>query len=265
MLADIRSLLKNHPNVTHVEFWDDNFFVHLKRAKDIAEGIRRLDPRITWSVLGTHVHDVTRMDDDYLACLKRSGLKEVLTGVESGSQRIIEVIKKNFKMEELFLSNKRLANFGIRPTYSFISGIPGERDEDIKATIDTMFRLKEENPNILVGNIKPFICYPGTALYERAMKLGFKSPESLEGWSKFVWGNYFSLNIPWMPLRRKRTLAWLYYYTVLMNPEYMFIHSKIFTVIAKILRPVAEWRVRKMCFRFPVEAWVMNLVQSLVL
>jgi len=265
ILEDIKRIRESYPDVEHFEFWDDNFFVNLKRAREIAESIKQLRPSISWLVLGAHIHDISRMDDDYLACLRDSNLKGLLMGVESGSQRIIDLIQKNFTIEELFSANRRLGNYGIPSTYSFVSGIPGEDDEDIKKTIEAMFRLKKDNPIVTIGNVKPFICYPGTALYEKMTKLGFNPPQRLDDWSEYVWGNYINLEIPWVSHKRKRFLLWLYYYTILMNPGYMFIHSKIFTFITFLLRPIAEWRVKRFCFRFPLEAWFVYMVQRFIL
>ena len=265
VLDDIRRIQREYPDVAHFEFWDDDFFVNLKRAREIADGIKQLDPPITWSVLGAHVRELTLMDDAYLATLRDSRLKGVIVGVESGSQKVIDIIQKNFKLEELFVANQRLGRFHIVPTYSFMSGIPEEDDEDIKKSVEAMFRLKKDNPDAVVGNIKPFVCYPGTALHEKMKKQGFRPPEQLEGWTNYVWGNYLNLKVPWVSSRRRRFLCWLYYYTVLMNPSYIFIRSKFFTFIASMLRPIAEWRVKKFCFRFPIEARLMYLAQRFIL
>jgi radical SAM superfamily enzyme YgiQ (UPF0313 family) len=265
VLEDIEFFRKKYSNIEHFEFWDDDFFVDIKRAKEIAERIKQLSPRVSWSVLGLHMRDASRMDNSYLACLRDSNLKEVLIGVESGSQRILDVIQKNFTVEEIFKTNKRLGEYGIRPTYSFISGIPGEEDKDIKKTVEVMFKLKKDNPNIILGNIKPLICYPGTKFYDGMVSRGFNPPSYLEGWSEYVWSNYMDLDMPWVSSRRRRFLCWLYYYTILMNPFYMFIRSRMFTAVALILRPIAEWRVRSLCFCFPVEAWFMYLIQRFIL
>jgi radical SAM superfamily enzyme YgiQ (UPF0313 family) len=265
VLGDIRRIQKEYPQVAHFEFWDDDFFVNLKRARAIADGIRQLDPPITWSVLGAHVREVTLMNDEYLEALRGSGLKGVIVGVESGSQKMIDVIQKNFKLDELFAVNRRLYAYHIVPTYSFVSGIPGEDDEDIRQTIGVMFRLKKENPEAVVGNIKPFVCYPGTVLYEKMVQQGFKPPSRLEDWIHYVWGNYIHLDIPWVPRSRRYFLGWLYYYTVLMNPNYIFVRSRLFSFFAHMLCPLAEWRVKNFCFRFPVEAWVMYLIQRFIL
>ncbi|MFH0984001.1 MAG: radical SAM protein [Candidatus Omnitrophota bacterium] len=265
VMEDIRRIQSEHPDVAHFEFWDDDFFVNLARAKKIAEGITKLDLPITWSVLGAHVREVTLMDEAYLAVLKESRLKGLIVGVEAGSQKMIDIIQKNFKLDELFAINRKLYDFHITPTYSFISGIPGEDDEDIKKSIEVMFRLKRENPEAVVGNIKPFVCYPGTALYAKMTEQGFRPPQKLEDWIDYVWGNYMNLDVPWVSKERRRFLSWLYYYTVLMNPTYIFIRSRMFTVIARLLKPLAEWRVKNFCMKFPVEAQLMYLAQRFVL
>ena len=102
-------------------------------------------------------------------------------------------------------------------------------------------------------------------VYEKAIKLGFKPPKSLDEWSRFVWGNYMNMDIPWMSRQRKWFLCCLYYYTVLMNPDYMFIRSRVFTLVSSFLRPIAEWRVKNFKFNFPLEAWMMFLIQRFFL
>ncbi len=264
-LDDIHRILAEFPDIRHLQFWDDSFFTHLKRARRIAEGLAEVSPAITWSALGTHVREVHRMDDDYLTCLQKSGCKEMLIGVESGSEKILEIIKKDFHLDELFAANRKLRNFGITPTYTFISGVPGEDDTDLRKSIEVMFKLKEDNPDIILGNVKPLICYPGTAVYGRALELGFEPPESLERWGDYTWGNYTQMAYPWVTPARKRLLNHLYFYTVLMNPEYMFIRSKLFTFIARMLLPLATWRVKNLRFALPIESWGMNLIRKVAM
>ncbi len=266
VLEDIERLTTHHPIIEHVQFWDDNFFAHLGRARQIAQGIaRRYTGRLTWSVLGAHVRELTRMDDAYLEDLRASGLKEVVIGVESGSQKVLERIRKNFLIEELLMVNRRLARFAIRPTYSFLSGVPGETHEDVEKTVEVMFKLKSENDSIHVGTVKPFIPYPGTELYQRALELGFRPPAMLEEWGGFVWSNYLKLKIPWVSKRQRRFLACLYYYSVLINPEYLFIRSSLFSFGARLLRPIALWRLKRLEFRLPLLAWIMHWVRRAIL
>jgi len=223
-----------------------------------------LGDSFTWSVLGAHIQDILRMKEGDLALFKGSGLQSVAVGVESGSQRILDMVGKSFTVEQIFEANRRLGQHGICPTYSFLSGIPGETWEDIRSTVDLMFRLKRDNPRIVVGNIKPFLCYPGTQLHDKALTLGWKSPQRLEDWSDYVWTNYLNLGIPWLSPKEKRLRTWLYYYTVLMNPRYMFIRSRLFTWTATLLRPFAEWRVKHLYLGFPLAAWLLYQIQRIL-
>jgi radical SAM superfamily enzyme YgiQ (UPF0313 family) len=264
VVNDIKHLRTQFPRVGHIQFWDDNFFVNLSRAREIAERLKQLDPAVTWWVVGAHITDIAKMDDEYLACLRDSGLRELFIGVESGSQKILDIIHKKLTLDNLFINNTRLADFGMRPTYSFLSAIPGEEEEDIQKTIEVMFRLKRENPGIVLGNLKPFICFPGTPLFDKAVELGFKPPEKLEEWAKFEWWNYFKRDLPWLSDKRKKLLLQLYYYTVLMNPEYYLINSKFFTFVVSLLRPIAEMRVKNFWFHFPLEARLMHLTRRMI-
>ena len=261
-VSDIRCIRELCPELKHIALWDDAFFPDLTRAQLIAEGIAKITPRLSWSVLGAHVRDVERMSDGYLRDLKDSGLTDVVVGVESGSPPIIKTLRKNFQIDQLLDANSRLGKSGIRPTYTFMSGIPGETDDDIRKTVNVMFRLKQDNPDAVLGNVKPFVPYPGTGFYDMALAGGFKPPERLEGWSRFVWGNYANINIPWTSKKRRAWLNCLYFYTVALNPQYLFINSRLFSLLAWITLPITRWRVRHLCFRFPFAARIMALAEK---
>ena len=74
--------------------------------------------------------------------------------------------------------------------------------EDLKKTIDLFFKLKKDNKNIIMGNIKPIISYPGTEFFDIALRKGLKIPKNLEEWSKSMYGNFENTNIPWMTKKR---------------------------------------------------------------
>lgn len=261
---EIRRVRGDHPEIAHIQFWDDNFFASLDRARQIAEDIGSLDTHVTWSVLGAHVRELIRMDEEYLDCLQSSGCKEMVVGIESGSQRIVDRIRKKFLLDELLVVNRRLGKYGIIPTYSFMSGFPEEEDEDIQKTVALMFRLKTENPQIVLGNIKPLICYPGTTLYNEALEQGFQPPAYLGAWSRFTWTNYPDIDIPWVDKKRRRQLMWMYYYTVLINPYYLFIRSRAFSLFVLFVRPFAQYRVKKNFLRVPLLAWCLHKLQRLL-
>ena len=252
VLEDFEYLIERF-KVGHIYINDDNFFVNLGRVKDIAQGILDRKLGISWDVLGAHAQTTARMDNDYIKLLDKSRCTGLLIGAESGSPRILELIKKNITVQMLIDSNKKFIGTGIIPTYTFVSGYPTETKEELQMSVNLLFRLWEDNKNIIPGNVKPFIPYPGTPLYNMAVKYGFNPPESVEGWANITWDNYLNIKTPWLTKKDKSMRINLYYATVLMNPEYMFIRNKIFKLGTTILGPLMKSRVRNLNFTFPIE------------
>ncbi len=252
VLDDLEYLI-NKFKVGYVYINDDNFFVNLLRVKDIAQGIldRKLD--LKWGVLGAHAATTVRMTDDLVKLLDKSRLDSILTGAESGSPRILQLVKKNITTQTLIDANKKFIGTGIVPTYSFISGYPTETNEDLKMTVSLMFRLWKDNKNIVPGNIKPFIPYPGTPLYDMAVQYGFEAPKSIEEWAGVTWDNYIKIKIPWLTDSEKKLRVNLYYATVFMNPDYNFVQNKLFNIASTLMSPLIKYRVRNLNFHFPIE------------
>ena len=261
---EVIELARRH-RLDHVQFLDDNFFVHRPRVLEIGRALAASGLGLRWSVLGGHVKNLVKWSVDELHEMHGCGLREVLIGAESGSQRILDAIEKDYRLDELFTVNRRLAEAGVQPTYSFMSGLPGETEDELRETIQAMFRLKREHPDAIMGNIKPFLPYPGTALYEESIRRGFDPPTRLEDWAGFASYNYGRLRIRWLSLPERLRRIWLYYATVLMSPEYLFVRSPVFRLVARIASPAMRRDVERFDFGRAFMPRLMRFVQSHVL
>ena len=108
----------------------------------------------------------------------------VYFGIESGSSRILELIRKRITPEMVLKLNLRLRKEGIIPHYSFMAGFPTETREDIEKTIRLMGQLKQENPQAVIWKINTYTPFPGTDLFDLAVQNGFRPPRLLEEWSR---------------------------------------------------------------------------------
>ena len=124
-------------------------------------------------------------------------------------------------------------------------------------------RLKEDNPNIMYGLIHPFVPYPGTELYQYAVENGFQIPQKLEGWASYSWDKYTHIELPWLSRERRKMLENLYFSTVLLNPNYLFINQKWFSFLARLFLPITKFRIRKLNFHFPIEQKTIKLYKKL--
>ena len=88
--------------------------------------------------------DVIRKTDEELRELKEHGLKMVYIGAESGSQKILDKVKKGETREELIEGVQRLEKAGIKTSVTFISGLAGPEDWEEHA-IETGKMIAEMN------------------------------------------------------------------------------------------------------------------------
>ncbi len=78
-------------------FTDDHFFIDMERAYQVLEGIVRADLNISISKLQIRTDAICRLDKEFLHLLVSAGVKRFSVGVESGSQRVLDLMKKEFR------------------------------------------------------------------------------------------------------------------------------------------------------------------------
>ena len=243
VLERIRDLRGRYGHVRHLSLVDDNYFVDTRRVRAIAEGLVRAGSPLTYQVQGAHTGQIHRMDDEDLALLARSGCVRLDMGVETGSTRILEQMNKKIHPDQVREINRRLSRAGIRPWYNFMAGFPGETDEDMGKTRALIFDLIRENPRCLVSPVYPLSPYPGTELFERAVKLGFEAPKTLEGWKDYHVAND---RLPWLDRRGRDTIAAMYFLSIFVDGKLEVYDTKpLYRWLARLYRPIARFRLKR--------------------
>ena len=156
------------PQVKEFFFDDDTFTDNLPRAESIARELGKLG--VTWSCNAKA--NVPRAS---LKVLRDNGLRLLLVGYESGNQQILHNIKKGMLVDVARRFSKDCHELGITVHGTFILGLPGETRETIEETIRF---ATEINPHtIQVSLAAP---YPGTFLYDQAVREGWLDAEHAE-------------------------------------------------------------------------------------
>ena len=185
-----------------LRFWDENFFVGIKRAKAVIDGILERDLVIPWetTVRADYLGE-GRIDDEFLEKLKQSGCYLLSFGAESGSPRILEKIKKGITPDQVINSAKMCLKHSIIPQYSFMVGLPGEKKEDMMMTVDLIDKLAKLSDKVQILGPQAFRPYPGSPLYEECVASGWQAPKSVGEWAELVDNqlNYLAVkNFPWV-------------------------------------------------------------------
>ncbi len=167
-------LLKNKYGVKEIEFLDDTFTLNKKRAEKICELLIKEKLNISWSCSSR----VDTIDESLIEKLKGAGCHTIYVGVESGSQKILNIIGKGITLSQIEKTINLIKKVNLNTIGSFIIGIPGETVKTIKKTIDFAKKL---NPSFVQFSI----CtpYPGTKLFEIAKEKGWLLTKD---WSKYT-------------------------------------------------------------------------------
>ncbi|MFA5351025.1 MAG: radical SAM protein [Candidatus Omnitrophota bacterium] len=120
-------------------FLDNEINVNQKYALNLCNSIINKGLKIQWS-------DCARADfttKDILSKMKESGCIRLIFGIETGSRKLLEYVKKGVSLEQLESAIRWANELGIWTGIEIICGLPHESDQDIRETTDFLKRNKD--------------------------------------------------------------------------------------------------------------------------
>lgn len=145
------------------QFYDDIFTTNRQRVLELCEGFVKADLKIKW-MCWTRTNLVDR---ELLMTMKNAGCYLIFFGCESGSQEMLDRIKKGLTVEQNYKGIELVRECGLNAFSSFMIGLPGETREQSIQTID--FAVKSKLNYALFYMMEP---YPGTEMWGDAVKNG---------------------------------------------------------------------------------------------
>ena len=135
-----------------------HFTLNKKRTIGFCEGLLQRGHQIDWICESR----VDQFDDpEYMNLMARSGCKALYIGVETGSPRMLELLRKGERVDQFVRAFDLAKKSGIKTYASFVVGVPGETEEDLRLTDELIQRIQPDfcSKNVYVG-------LPGSELYE---------------------------------------------------------------------------------------------------
>jgi len=169
-----------------IQIYDDECLTFRKRDEQIV----RLFPEYGIEAWRCFLRaDYCLRNKDLVRLAAKNGLKEVLIGIESGSERILRIIEKGTTPEMNLEAIKFLHSLKVSVKASMIISLPGESPETLR---ETWKWLKKAEPYIETFDFTIFIPMPGSKIY--------RSPDKYD--------IYFEKDVCYVPYKGYGTEAW---------------------------------------------------------
>lgn len=156
-VAEEMLFLKREYRPDHLWFADDIFALSARWTREFASAVEMLGAQVPFKMQSR----CDLMTRDTVSALKRAGCREVWMGAESGSQRILDAMDKDIRVDQIYTARENLARHGIRTGFFLQFGYRGECWEDIEATLQMVREARPDDVGISVS-----YPLPGTKFYQ---------------------------------------------------------------------------------------------------
>jgi anaerobic magnesium-protoporphyrin IX monomethyl ester cyclase len=147
-----------------VYFVDDHFLLQPKRIEAICKGINDAEVNIQWGCEGR----VDSTAQHLFPAMAKAHCRTLMFGIESGSQKVLDRLKKDQTLEQVESAVDNAKEAGIEIVHGFfVVGSPDETVEDMRATFDFASRLKLDT-----FGFNRLCVYRGTPLWKEYVARG---------------------------------------------------------------------------------------------
>lgn len=152
--------LINQFGIKEIGFKDSEFTLNQKNVEDFCDLLIEKKYNLEWGCNGR----VNHMNYALLNKMKKAGCTAITYGIESGDQKILDIMKKQIIIQQVTNAVRMTKKVGIKTIGNFMIGNPGDTKESIIKTIEFAKELKLDYAYF--GFTTPF---PGTELREQAL------------------------------------------------------------------------------------------------
>lgn len=170
MVEDIRTI-RDRFGLLYFSIRDDTFTADRERVRAFCQMLLDEKVFILWNCQSR----VNFVDEEMLLWMKRAGCECVQFGIESGSPRVLDTLGKRITPAQIRTAAESVRRAGINLSVYLITGVPGEEEEDLRATVKLIEEIRPHD-----GQVAPLAYYPGTELFDTAVRNGIVSADLFE-------------------------------------------------------------------------------------
>jgi len=187
-------VLINDYGAREIIFRDETFTVDKKHIRDLCQEMIRLGlhKKVAWSCT-TRVDCVT---PELLKLMKKAGCWEIHYGVESGSQRLLDMISKGITLQQVRDAVQWTNEAGVEVKGFFMLALPTETVEESRQTIDFAKSL-----NMGWAQFTLTVPFPGTPMFDQAKQSGRFLDKKWENYQ--TWAGWAGIEPVYVPKDRQ--------------------------------------------------------------
>ena len=165
VVAEFEYIAENFPDVKEIVIEDDTFTTKKQRVLDICNLLieKGLNKRFKW-LCNARVN----LDLETMKVMKKAGCHLIIPGIESGSQQILNNIKKGTRLDQIHQYVKDAKKAGLMVHACYMVGNKGETKETMEETFQLALKLNTDT-----AQFYPLLPFPGTEAYAWAKSSGY--------------------------------------------------------------------------------------------
>lgn len=172
VVSEMEYIIEHFPRAKSIFFEDDTLTVNKRRCKELSMLIMKRGVKIAWTA-----NSRIGLDYETMKLMRKAGCRSLCVGFESGSQRILDNMKKKTNPEEMFRFMEDARRAGILIHGCFMAGLPGETRETLRETLELAKKLSPDT-----AQFYPVMVYPGTEAYAWYMEKGLIKTKNFKEW-----------------------------------------------------------------------------------
>jgi anaerobic magnesium-protoporphyrin IX monomethyl ester cyclase len=208
-IVDELEFLHKTYGVTSFTFCDDAFTVEPTITEELCRLIIKRKLNIKWNC-GTRVDMLTK---ELLTTMRDAGCVSVWSGVESGSQEVLDAMHKGITTEQTMRVFGWIRELGLKPAPNVILGFPGETKESAWKTIKFVEKI---SPNE-VGFYNIATPFPGTPLYDSVKKNGWLRVTDFDKYDTVT----PIFETPWLSMKELKKIREQAFHHFYLRPTYI--------------------------------------------
>lgn len=174
VINEIDHLVENF-GVRNIKFVDEMFVLNKNHVMGLCNLLKDRDYSVNiWAYAR-----VDTVQDEFLENLKAAGINWLCLGIESASDHVRDGALKKYGNDEIIDVVRRIQGAGIYVIGNYIFGLPDDNIARMQETLDLALEL-----NCEFANFYSAMAYPGSSLYDMAIKEGVELPDTWKDFSQ---------------------------------------------------------------------------------